>query len=34
MMFEALLRQTQNNRHEIQAELSQIYKILDGFKNR
>jgi len=28
-MFEALLPQTQNDRHEIQAELSQIYKIHD-----
>jgi CheY-like chemotaxis protein len=33
LAFEALLRQTQNDRDEIQAELNQIYKILDGFKN-
>jgi CheY-like chemotaxis protein len=32
--FEALLRQTQNDRDEIQAELNQIYHILDEFKRR
>ncbi len=32
--FEALLRQTQNDRDEIQAELDQIYQILDEFKRR
>jgi CheY-like chemotaxis protein len=32
--FEALLRQTQNDRDEIQAELNQVYQILDGFKHR
>jgi CheY-like chemotaxis protein len=30
--FEALLRQTQSDRDEIQVELNQIYQILDGFK--
>ncbi len=30
--FEALLKQTRNDRDEIQAELSQINKILDGYK--
>jgi CheY-like chemotaxis protein len=30
--FEALLRQTQKDRDEIQVELDQIYKILDDFK--
>ncbi len=30
--FEALLRQTQSDRDEIQAELNQIYQILDEFK--
>ncbi len=32
--FESLLRQTQNDRDEIQAELNQIYQILDEFKRR
>jgi len=32
--FEALLRQTQNDRDEIRAELNQIYQILDEFKHR
>jgi len=31
--FESLLRQTQNDRDEIQAELNQIYQILDEFKH-
>jgi CheY-like chemotaxis protein len=30
--FEALLKQTQNDRDEIQVELNQIYHILDEFK--
>jgi CheY-like chemotaxis protein len=30
--FEALLRQTLSDRDEIQAELNQIYQILDNFK--
>ncbi len=32
--FEALLQQTQNDRDEIQADLNQIYQILDEFKHR
>ena len=32
--FEALLQQTHNDRDEIQAELTQIYKILDDYKNK
>jgi CheY-like chemotaxis protein len=32
--FEALLLQTHNDRDEIQAELTQIYKILDDYKNK
>jgi CheY-like chemotaxis protein len=32
--FEALLRQTQNDRDEIQAELNQIYQILEEFKRQ
>ena len=32
--FETLLRQTQNGRDEIRAELNQIYHILDKFKHR
>ena len=31
--FEALLRQTQGHREEIQAELNQVYQILDEFKH-
>ena len=31
-VFDALLRQSQNDRDEIQAELNQIYQILDEFK--
>ncbi len=30
--FESLLKQTQNDRDEIQAELNQIYQILDEYK--
>jgi CheY-like chemotaxis protein len=30
--FEALLKQTQNDRDEIQTELNQIYQILDEYK--
>jgi CheY-like chemotaxis protein len=32
--FEALLKQTQNDRNEIQAELDQIHKILEEFKQK
>jgi CheY-like chemotaxis protein len=32
--FEALLKQTQNDRDEIQAELNQIYRILDEYKHK
>jgi hypothetical protein len=32
--FEALLQQTQNDRDETQAELNQMYQILDEFKHR
>ena len=32
--FEALLLQTQNDRDEIQAELNQIYQILDEYKKK
>ena len=32
--FEALLQQTQNDRSEIQAELNQIYQILDGDRRK
>jgi CheY-like chemotaxis protein len=32
--FESLLKQTQNDRDEIQAELNEIYKILDNFKRK
>ena len=30
--FDSLLKQTQNDRDEIQAELNQIYQVLDDFK--
>ena len=32
--FEALLKQTQDDRDEIQVELNQIYKILDNYKRQ
>jgi CheY-like chemotaxis protein len=32
--FESLLKQTQNDRDEIQAELDEIYHILDDFKRK
>lgn len=32
--FEALLQQARNDRDEIQAELAQIYQILDEYKNK
>ncbi len=32
--FEALLQQARADRDDIQRELDQIYKILDGYKNR
>jgi CheY-like chemotaxis protein len=32
--FESLLRQARADRDDIQHELDQIYKILDGYKNR
>jgi CheY-like chemotaxis protein len=32
--FESLLKQTQNDRDEIQAELDEIYHILDEFKRK
>jgi CheY-like chemotaxis protein len=32
--FESLLKQTQNDRDEIQTELNQIYHILDEYKHR
>jgi CheY-like chemotaxis protein len=32
--FESLLKQTQNDRDEIQTELNQIYRILDEFKRK
>jgi CheY-like chemotaxis protein len=32
--FESLLKQTQNDRDEIQAELNQIYQILDEYKHK
>jgi CheY-like chemotaxis protein len=32
--FESLLKQTQNDRNEIQAELDQIHKILEEFKQK
>jgi CheY-like chemotaxis protein len=32
--FESLLKQTQNDRDEIQAELNQIYLILDEYKHK
>lgn len=32
--FESLLKQTQNDRDEIQTELDEIYHILDGFKRK
>jgi hypothetical protein len=32
--FESLLKQTQNDRNEIQTELNQIYRILDEYKRK
>jgi len=32
--FESLLKQTQNDRDEIQTELNQIYRILDEYKRK
>jgi CheY-like chemotaxis protein len=32
--FEALLQQTQSDRNDIQAELDQVYRILDEFMNK
>lgn len=32
--FDSLLKQTQNDRDEIQAELNEIYKILDDYKHK
>jgi CheY-like chemotaxis protein len=32
--FESLLKQTQNDRDEIQTELNQIYQILDEYKHK